>query len=46
MNIFDWFTDPTNWTGSGGIPTQIGYHLLYSAIALLSPWRSGSRWES
>ena len=36
MNIFGWFTDPTNWTGSDGIPTQIGYHLLYSAIALLA----------
>ncbi len=36
MNIFVWFTDPANWTGSGGIPAQIGYHLLYSAIALLA----------
>jgi osmoprotectant transport system permease protein len=35
MNIAGWFTDPANWTGSDGIPTQIGYHLLYSAIALL-----------
>jgi osmoprotectant transport system permease protein len=31
-----WFTDPANWSGPGGIPTQIGYHLLYSAIALLA----------
>ena len=36
MNIVGWFTDPANWTGSGGIPTQIGYHLLYSAVALLA----------
>ena len=36
MNILGWFTDPTNWTGSDGIPTQIGYHLLYSAVALLA----------
>src|SRR6478735_11422079 len=36
MNIYSWFTDPANWTGSGGIPAQIGYHLLYSAIALLA----------
>jgi osmoprotectant transport system permease protein len=36
MNIFSWFTDPANWSGSGGIPAQIGYHLLYSAIALLA----------
>ena len=35
MNIFGWLTDPANWTGSDGIPTQIGYHLLYSGIALL-----------
>lgn len=35
MNILGWFTDPTNWTSSDGIPTQIGYHLLYSGIALL-----------
>lgn len=35
MNIFGWFSDPTNWTGSDGIPTQIGYHLMYSAVALL-----------
>ena len=36
MNIMSWFTDPANWTGSGGIPAQIGYHLWYSAIALLA----------
>ena len=35
MNIFGWLTDPANWTGSDGIPTQIGYHLLYSGMALL-----------
>jgi osmoprotectant transport system permease protein len=35
MNIGAWFTDPANWTGSGGIPAQVGYHLLYSAAALL-----------
>ncbi|SCX06783.1 ABC transporter permease [Mycolicibacterium fluoranthenivorans] len=36
MNIIGWFTDPANWTGSGGIPMQIGYHLVYSAVALLA----------
>ena len=36
MNIIGWFSDPANWKGSDGIPTQIGYHLLYSAIALLA----------
>jgi osmoprotectant transport system permease protein len=35
MNIVGWFTDPANWVGSGGIPAQIGHHLLYSAVALL-----------
>jgi len=35
VNIFGWFTDPSHWTGSDGIPTQIGYHLLYSGVALL-----------
>jgi len=35
VNIVSWFTAPENWTGSGGIPAQIGYHLLYSAVALL-----------
>jgi len=36
VNIIGWFTDPANWAGSGGIPAQVGYHLLYSAIALLT----------
>lgn len=35
MNIVGWFSDPANWTGSGGIPAQVGYHLLYSAAALI-----------
>lgn len=35
MNIIGWFADPAHWTGSGSIPVQVGYHLLYSAIALL-----------
>ena len=35
VTIFGWLTDPANWSGSDGIPTQIGYHLLYSAMALL-----------
>jgi osmoprotectant transport system permease protein len=36
VNIIGWFTDTANWAGSGGIPAQVGYHLLYSAIALLT----------
>ena len=35
MNIVGWFTNPENWAGPGSIPAQIGYHLLYSAVALL-----------
>jgi osmoprotectant transport system permease protein len=35
VNILGWFTDPANWSGTGGIPAQVGYHLLYSAIALI-----------
>jgi osmoprotectant transport system permease protein len=34
VNIFGWLTDPINWSGSAGIPAQIGYHLLYCFIAL------------
>lgn len=39
MNIFAettaWLTDPTHWTGSGGIPTRLLEHLQYSALVLL-----------
>jgi osmoprotectant transport system permease protein len=35
MILFDWILDPTHWTGPGGVPVQVGYHLLYSAIALV-----------
>jgi osmoprotectant transport system permease protein len=36
VNIVGWFTDPAHWTGSGGIPAQVGFHLLYSGVALLA----------
>ncbi|OZD01164.1 ABC transporter permease [Rhodococcus sp. 06-235-1A] len=36
MNLANWFTDSANWSGSRAIPTQIGYHVLYSALALLA----------
>ena len=32
--IWQWLTDPANWTGSGGIPTRIWEHLLYSLLAM------------
>lgn len=34
MNVGNWFLAPAQWAGSGGIPSQIGFHLLYTAIAL------------
>ncbi|AWB96460.1 ABC transporter permease [Agromyces badenianii] len=34
MNVLDWFLDPANWVGPDGIPVQVGFQLLYSAIAL------------
>lgn len=35
MNVLEWLTSADNWSGSDGIPAQVGYHLLYSAIALI-----------
>ena len=35
MSVIDWLTDPANWTGPDGIPSQMGYHLLYTGIALV-----------
>ena len=35
MSVIDWLTDPANWTGADGIPSQMGYHLLYTGIALV-----------
>lgn len=34
MTLLDWLADPANWTGATGIPAQVGYHLLYTAISL------------
>ena len=33
--MIDWFLNPTQWHGSGGIPTLLAQHLQYSFIALL-----------
>lgn len=30
----DWFTDPTNWTGPGGVPTRLVEHVGISAAAV------------
>jgi osmoprotectant transport system permease protein len=32
--VWDWFTDPANWSGSGGIPTRLQEHVLISAISV------------
>jgi osmoprotectant transport system permease protein len=33
--VWQWLTAPAQWTGSGGIPTRVGEHLGYSALAVL-----------
>lgn len=35
MSVVSWFTDPANWSGPGGIPEQLGYHLLYTGTAVV-----------
>lgn len=35
LAIWDWFTDPVNWTGPNGIPVRLWQHLVISFIALL-----------
>ena len=34
VNIVGWFLSPAQWSGVGSIPYQVGFHLLYTAIAL------------
>ena len=34
MSITAWFTDPAQWAGADSIPVQIGWHMLYSVIAM------------
>ena len=33
--VFRWFTDPANWSGSGGVPSLLLEHLYYSLSATL-----------
>lgn len=33
--VIDWFGDPYNWRGFGGIPVRLAQHLEYSALAVL-----------
>lgn len=32
--VSDWFGDPVNWSGSGGIPSRLQEHVLISAISV------------
>ena len=34
MNLWQWFTDPTHWSGPNGIPIRFGQQIEISAIAL------------
>ncbi|HET7398631.1 MAG TPA: ABC transporter permease subunit [Intrasporangium sp.] len=34
-SVLAWFQDPDHWSGSDGIPSRVGEHLLYTAITLL-----------
>jgi osmoprotectant transport system permease protein len=33
--VVSWLSDPTHWSGPGGIPTRLVEHLFYSGLALL-----------
>ncbi len=33
--VLQWFGDPSNWTGPGGVPVRIAEHLYYTALALV-----------
>ncbi|HEX4225329.1 MAG TPA: ABC transporter permease [Pseudonocardiaceae bacterium] len=35
MNIGSFFTDPTNWSGSSGIPQLTAYHLYLTVLAVV-----------
>lgn len=34
MSVWQWFTDPANWTGPDGIPVRTAQHLMISLIAM------------
>jgi osmoprotectant transport system permease protein len=34
-DVVTWFTDAANWSGSDGIPTRIGEHLVLAGVPLL-----------
>jgi osmoprotectant transport system permease protein len=35
-DVVAWFTDPSNWMGTDGVPVRLGEHLVLSAIPLLA----------
>lgn len=35
VDVFEWFTDPENWTGSNGIPNRLAEHLYLCSVTLL-----------
>lgn len=35
MNVWQWFTDPANWSGPNGIPVRTAQHLFISGAAML-----------
>lgn len=35
MNVWQWFTDPANWSGPDGIPVRTAQHIFISASAML-----------
>lgn len=35
MSVWQWFTDPANWSGPNGIPVRTWQHIVISATAML-----------
>src|SRR5690625_117336 len=33
--LIEWFSDPANWTGGGGVPARVAEHVLLSAVAMV-----------
>ena len=34
-SLFDWFTDPANWSGEDGIPARVTEHVGYTALSVV-----------
>ncbi|KAA2261019.1 ABC transporter permease [Solihabitans fulvus] len=35
-DMVTWLTDPSHWTGPGGVPARVAEHLLYCVLAVLA----------